>query len=1048
METLSNDTVHASTSIAPNKAHIDVQNIDELSKEKEEELLYGTGEDGDEEEALSDDSLRLRLSDDENELEDITPVTMNTFPNKKQTKDMDEESKKDYIKNIKFNNETNTKIGNNTKNVNTAHKESILCHEQCPEVNLVKNVQINCSDGTSADKLKDLKNFNNLTPQNNENQLNIKSENGEIDINKQNDQSHDTRQELVLRSKEELLNHDCSITILDCEEENNSMLDKTIDDEDCKDGQEINCTKIITLDQCQKENENVIVTISKYTQSSVLTNEKNKTVQEDLLATNQKVNDIIIDKKTIDKIDDDVCQIQNHCLEKQTEKLNSVKVISENNDIHNTDQSVPQAINVDSDVNEIVASTDENSAVSKTTGQESTVETKIISNDTENKTVELSQKKRRRKRSKKLSFPEQDTIQENKQVTESGRQKRRTARNAEEIIRKKFLLQDSDVESNDSNDKLVVVNHKINQQAQPSPTSLKRICPDAEVVTINGNAKKPKKSSESVNEDNTVKEDNKNDIKNLNFVHKFFRRDLKEKLPKLKQEELEELLIQKIVETITMRGELGRLREQARISEKNQEATRIRCQQLTKQIKDFEMVLNRNAADRRANNDKPIPPIKINRSVGLQVNFITDHGIQSLRQLQQNSLLKSNANMLNNTSTSINPVINETNNNALSPRKGIKVMPPKRLEAPIVTQPVTVSQNSPQPLPLVPTVTPAALVVSKTIESPHSVNLQNQTNSVQQILPNQTQSLQPQAVVLNGKIPHQTNRQSAPHNLPKPKTSDLIDLTDEEEKSKCTSQNTPSITITAVTTNSITDQVNIISKAQPCFPRVIQTIPANVAITNQPASIRVVHTASHPTPTALVNNMNAPRLAYVMQSGVGSGRKLLITSSAGQIRPGTPCTRPPFTTLTYKTTGISTNANGTVRVLTTSAGPNVQLNKHPAPLPDTPHYAVNSASKLPPPAPSLKISKVTNGIVLSWNMTLSDKYADIVSYQLYAYQEVAGVPPNTNLWKKVGDVRALPLPMACTLTQFSEGNNYYFAVRAVDTHSRKGQYSAPGNISL
>lgn len=50
-------------------------------------------------------------------------------------------------------------------------------------------------------------------------------------------------------------------------------------------------------------------------------------------------------------------------------------------------------------------------------------------------------------------------------------------------------------------------------------------------------------------------------------------------------------------------------------------------------------------------------------------------------------------------------------------------------------------------------------------------------------------------------------------------------------------------------------------------------------------------------------------------------------------------------------------------------------------------------------------------------MNLTDKYADIASYQLYAYQEVAGVNPSTSLWKKVGDVRALPLPMACTLTQ-------------------------------
>ena len=40
------------------------------------------------------------------------------------------------------------------------------------------------------------------------------------------------------------------------------------------------------------------------------------------------------------------------------------------------------------------------------------------------------------------------------------------------------------------------------------------------------------------------------------------------------------------------------------------------------------------------------------------------------------------------------------------------------------------------------------------------------------------------------------------------------------------------------------------------------------------------------------------------------------------------------------------------------------------------------------------------GIVLSWNMTVTEALAAIANYQLFAYQE-GNAPPNTNLWKKV-----------------------------------------------
>lgn len=71
-----------------------------------------------------------------------------------------------------------------------------------------------------------------------------------------------------------------------------------------------------------------------------------------------------------------------------------------------------------------------------------------------------------------------------------------------------------------------------------------------------------------------------------------------------------------------------------------------------------------------------------------------------------------------------------------------------------------------------------------------------------------------------------------------------------------------------------------------------------------------------------------------------------------------------------------------------------------------------------PPKPTLTLTEQTDGIVLSWNMKLSTQHAEIASYQIYACQEsLATSPGKTSSWKKVGDVKALPLPMACTLSQ-------------------------------
>lgn len=126
-----------------------------------------------------------------------------------------------------------------------------------------------------------------------------------------------------------------------------------------------------------------------------------------------------------------------------------------------------------------------------------------------------------------------------------------------------------------------------------------------------------------------------------------------------------------------------------------------------------------------------------------------------------------------------------------------------------------------------------------------------------------------------------------------------------------------------------------------------------------------------------------------------------------------------------------------------------QVHRHPAPMPEIMKQYHPPNWKALPPAPDLKLSKVENGIVISWKINgyQEDSYEEIASYQLYAYQETSA-PPSTALWKKIGDVKALPLPMACTLTQFTAGYSYYFAVRAVDVKSRLGPFSEPGSILL
>lgn len=1019
-------------------SHVNNTNTSELPKEKEDELLFGADEDGDEEDALSDDSLRLQLSDDEDVEQE------NSITNQTKVSEFKSENK-------------------GTEHPPVSVEDKIVEDKIYLKSQEIEEVITNSDNGKLPTQGKDKSGSSALPSdegisENKQKKDNIHNpENSNVTVN-------ESSKKCTFKSDEDL-----EIT-----EINNSNLNATSKQHGKLENDNSSTNNLSNTQNVEKtaHNEDSVkkeavddklinaTNTSAIVPNSDLSDTKIKTATNDKCHPVQQPPVKIDGQNFMGSMKSHVDNSDNlKSAKESTERVKGEienekhKNITHNKNSLNTQSTQEETITVlESDQDDLSNVKDEK----KTTNKNHNVDKQIVDNITQRINIEKkilftidveeyndeSDTKSdcttalKTKQLKSNAVQNNSTKEAKSEERESGRHKRRTAKNAEEIIRD-YLNSESD--ASDSTEQIATANRKaaqkaisISKKSSPPPLHIiKRNHSDNEI--FNDNVKKRKMTSSTSDEKNVTK---------LAFIEKFFQRNANEKLPKLTQEELEELLIQKIAETMTMRCEIGYLREQARISEKNQEAMRGKLQQLTKQVKDFEMVLNRNAADRRASSDKPVAPIKINRSVGLQVNFMTDQGIQNLRQIQQTAQLKSA-----NTPSSISPPTSSesSNNNATSPRRsGIKTRSPRTVVTTAVTP--TISQSPIQTTPLIsPAVTPAALVVAKPLEHPsHTLTLPNQPTSVQPIIsaPQQIQPQSHQAIVLNGKIQNQVNRSST---AAKPRNNDLIDLTDEEERNKTTN-----VKVTSVTTTPLLEQLNVTSKPPvQSFQRVLQTIPTNVAITTQQASIRLI-TPNQPTPAALVNNINPPRLAYVMQSA-GSPRPVLITNTNQQvqIRPVTTCSRP-FSTVTYQT-AASSIANGTVRVITTPALSNIHMNKHPAPLPDTPSYGITPGWKLPPPAPSLKIAKVSNGkdgIVLSWNMNLSDKYAEIASYQLYAYQEIPGVNPTTTLWKKVGDVRALPLPMACTLTQFSEGNNYYFAVRAVDTHSRKGQYSIPGNISL
>ncbi|GLG95564.1 Uncharacterized protein GBIM_02497 [Gryllus bimaculatus] len=526
----------------------------------------------------------------------------------------------------------------------------------------------------------------------------------------------------------------------------------------------------------------------------------------------------------------------------------------------------------------------------------------------------------------------------------------------------------------------------------------------------------------------------------------------------MSRNDLEELILQKMCEAVTQRSKCGELRELAQTLEEKLKTWQKKCVQLTKQVKDLNVVLKRYGSDLQSKGPGAIP-VRITRSVGLQVQM---PGISGSSWNPEESTKRKSEKTPPPTPTSSVSTSGTNSSKASSP-----VAKPTSTAVQKVSDGSDVQASTASTRLNTPTHQPVGGIKALQTKPPASAN--------PPATPNKT-----------GKAQPPVNRVKSDHQV--------IDLTDGEDKTKNTTTRLPVVSSSPATTVSVPTVSTTVTSSVSNAAVATMSIPAN-------RSIRVVQqlgTSSTPIiAQSAANAVAGQRVAYFVPStSVPVQPRQLIISSPSQVRPAGVASmsqrQNPLPTIVLKpgqVVPVSSVAGGGNIIRTSSIGSSLQLTRqprtgqliqrfpinansvqstglsvvqssgltvssvsqHPAPLPPVPSGPSNANWKLPPPKPDLKISKVPNrnqqGIVLSWNMTVSNDHEQIASYQLFAYQE-GNAPPSTHLWKKVGDVTALPLPMACTLTQFMEGHKYHFAVRAVDVFARCGPFSAPGNIVL
>lgn len=91
------------------------------------------------------------------------------------------------------------------------------------------------------------------------------------------------------------------------------------------------------------------------------------------------------------------------------------------------------------------------------------------------------------------------------------------------------------------------------------------------------------------------------------------------------------------------------------------------------------------------------------------------------------------------------------------------------------------------------------------------------------------------------------------------------------------------------------------------------------------------------------------------------------------------------------------------------------------------------------PIPRIAVRSVDNDLMIMWDLPDNDKISEIEYFELYSWSR-------GGQWRKISKIKALRLPMGCTLKNLAPGKMFRFRVRALSHGGVVGPFSEPSSF--